>query len=287
MPPHPLLRVALLTLTGAGILLTAYLGYATLVDTYPAFCGEDSGCDLVQQSRWATFLGIPTATWGMLTYLVMAGLAWRTRTRPGRATALVFVAVGGFAISAYLTVISVMVINATCVWCLASFGLITVIMMLAFAQRPPDWGASVKEAAVVAVLLVGALHLHYSGVFDEAAGPEDPQLRALALHLTDTGAVFYGAHWCPRCQEQKAVFKASANRLPYVECSTGGRGSPFTAPCVANDIRQYPTWVIGEQRYTGLRSPRVLAGDSGFAWKRKPRADADGSAERDTPVARP
>ena len=77
---------------------------------------------------------------------------------------------------------------------------------------------------MIATLLVGGLHLHYSGVFDAAAGPEDPQLQALAIHLADSGVKFYGAYWCPRCQEQKAVFEASAKRLPYVECSSGGQG---------------------------------------------------------------
>ncbi len=265
--PHTFFNGALLALTAAGILLTAYLGYTASVHVRPAFCGEDSGCDLVQSSRWAMFLGIPMAFWGMFTYLAMAGLTWHSRSRPGSATALVFVAVSGFAISAYLTVISVTVIDATCAYCLTSFGLITVIMLLAFAQRPVGWTTSTKEAAVVAALLVGMLHLHYSGIFDEAAGPEDAQLRALAIHLTETGTTFYGAHWCPRCQEQKALFKASAWRLPYVECSTGGPGSAFTAPCVANDIRHYPTWIIGDKRYTGVRAPRVLASDSDFDWK--------------------
>ncbi len=268
--PSPLFRVALLALAAGGILLTAYLTYVASVDIRPAFCGEDSGCDLVQHSRWATFLGIPMAAWGLLTYLVMAGLAWRAGTRPGSATVLRFVAVIGFAISAWLTVISVVEINATCAYCLASFGLITVIMALAFAQQHPGQAgraASLKEAALVAALVIAMLQLHYSGVFSETAGPEDSQLQALAIHLTETGATFYGAHWCPRCQEQKAMFKASAKRLPYVECSTGGRGSALTAPCVANDIRQYPTWIIGDRRSTGLRSPRALAGDSGFTWK--------------------
>ena len=268
--PRAIPHIIMLMLVVVGILLTAYLSYTASVDTRPAFCGEDSGCDLVQDSRWATFLGIPTAIWGLLTYLVMAGLIWRARTRAGSATALLFVAVAGFSISAYLTVISVMVINATCAYCLTSFGLITAIMLLAFTQRHPDQTnrmTSLKEAALVSMLIVVGFHLHYSGVFNEAAGPEDPQLRALAIHLTETGATFYGAHWCPRCQEQKALFEASARRLPYVECSSGGRGSPLTAPCVSNNIRRYPTWIIGKQRHAGLRTPRALAGDSGFTWK--------------------
>lgn len=265
--PSAPLTIVLLVLTACGIALTTYLSYTTLFEAHPAFCGEGSGCDLVQSSRWATFLGMPTATWGLFTYLVMAVLAWRARTKTKSWTPLLFVAVGGFGVSAYLTVISIVEIEATCAYCLASFGTITAIMVLTLVRRPSDWSTSLKEASVVALLIIGGLHLHYSGVFDEAAGPEDPQLQALAIHLTDTGAKFYGAYWCPRCQEQKDLFKASADRLPYIECSSGGRGSPLTAPCVANDIRSYPTWIIDDQRFTGLQTPRTLAGAAGFTWK--------------------
>lgn len=261
------LTLVLLALTVFGIALTTYLSYTASFEAHPAFCGEGSGCDLVQSSRWATFLGMPTAAWGLFTYLALAALAWRARTKPKSWTPLIFVAVGGFGVSAYLTVISLVEIEATCAYCLASFGAMTAIMILTLAQRPPEWSTSLKEASVVAVLIIAGLHLHYSGVFDEAAGPEDPQLQALAMHLTEKGAKFYGAYWCPRCQEQKALFKASADRLPYVECSSGGRGSPLTAPCVANDIRSYPTWIINEKRYTGLQTPRTLAGAAGFTWK--------------------
>lgn len=261
------LDIALLVLSTAGILLTAYLTYGAWFEVHPAFCSEGSGCDLVQSSRWATLLGLPMAFWGLLTYLVMAKLIWRGRRKSGSWTMLVFVAVCGFAISAYLTVISVMEIEATCPYCLASFAIITTIMVLTLVRQPPNWSTSLKEAVVIAVLLIGGLHLHYSGVFDAAAGPEDPQLQALAIHLADKGVKFYGAYWCPRCQEQKAVFEASAKRLPYVECSSGGRGSPLTKACKAEKIRNYPTWIIGNQRLTGLQTPSSLAAASGFAWK--------------------
>ena len=120
---------------------------------------------------------------------------------------------------------------------------------------------------MIAVLLIAGLHLHYSGVFDAAAGPEDPQLQALAIHLTGKGVKFYGAYWCPRCQEQKALFEASAERLLYVECSSGGRGSALTKACTAAKVRTYPTWIIGERRLTGLQTPQSLAAVTGFDWK--------------------
>ena len=257
----------ILILACAGILLTAYLTFTASFGEHPAFCSEGSGCDIVQSSRWATFLGVPMALWGCLTYIVIAGLALRARTKIGSWTPLIFTALCGFAISAYLTVVSVIEIEATCPYCLASFANITTIMILTMVRQPPDWLTSFKEAAVVAVILVVGLHLHYSGVFDASAGPEDPQLQALAIHLEKTGVKFYGAYWCPRCQEQKAVFASSAKRLPYVECSSGGRGSALTPPCVKNEIKSYPTWIIGEKRLTGLVKPRELANASGFDWK--------------------
>lgn len=259
--------MVLLVLAAAGILLTAYLTFTASFEEHPAFCSEGSGCDIVQSSRWATFLGVPMALWGCLTYMVIAGLAWRARTKLGSWTPLIFVAFCGFAISAYLTIVSIVEIEATCPYCLASFAIITTIMILTLVRQPPDWLTAVKEAAVIAALIVVGLHLHYSGVFDASAGPEDPQLQALAIHLEKTGVKFYGAYWCPRCQEQKAVFEASAKRLPYVECSSGGRGSALTAPCASNNIKSYPTWIIGEKRLTGLIKPRELANASGFDWK--------------------
>ncbi len=261
------LDMVLLVLAAAGILLTAYLAYGAWFDVHPAFCSEGSGCDVVQGSRWATLLEIPMAFWGCLTYIIIAWFIWKGRTKFGSGTPLLFVAIGGFAVSAYLTIISLVEIEATCPYCLASFAIITTIMILSIVRRPPNWSTSVKEAAVIALLIVGGLHMHYSGLFSAAAGPEDPQLQALAIHLADTGVKFYGAHWCPRCQEQKAQFEASAERLPYVECSSGGRGSPLTPACAAENIRSYPTWIIDEKRLTGLQTPRNLANASGFPWK--------------------
>ena len=261
------INIVILILAVTGALLTAYLTFTSSFQEHPAFCSEGSACAIVQSSRWSTFLAIPMALWGCLTYVVMAGLAWRARTKPGSWSLLIFIAICGFAISAYLTTVSILEIESTCPYCLASFAIITTIMILTIFQKPTNWITSVKEAAVIGGIIVVGLHLHYSGVFDASAGPEDPQLKALTIHLKKTGAKFYGAYWCPRCQEQKALFKSSAKRLPYVECSSGGRGSALTPPCAKNEIRSYPTWIIGEKRLTGLQKIRQLSNASGFDWK--------------------
>ncbi len=60
--------------------------------------------------------------------------------------------------------------------------------------------------------------------------------------LTEEKTVtFYGAFWCPHCQNQKSMFGKSAKYLPYVECSTPD-GQRQTQVCIDKGITTYPTW---------------------------------------------
>jgi len=263
------LQIALLAIAAAGVALTAYLTALRWLGAHPLACGPDSPCDLVQSSRWSTLLGVPVALWGLLTYAAIGGLVWNAHRRRTRRRHAWLVAGLGLAVSVYLTAVSVLVIEAVCAWCLASLGLVTALfagLSWRLPERSPGfaWRSQGGAAAGAALLLVGAMHLHWSGVFDPAAGPEKPYLRALAEHLTESGARFYGAYWCPHCQDQKDLFEASAHRLPYVECTPEGRNGPVAAACALNDIGNYPTWVIGERRLTGVLQPETLARLSDF-----------------------
>jgi len=253
----------------AGIALTSYLTFVAWFGDHPAFCGAGSECDLVQQSRWSTFLGAPMAFWGLLTYALLARQVWRLRVRPSAWRVALVLAGAGAAVSWYLTLVSVFLIKATCGYCLTSFVIMNALLVLLLVRRPahmPEhrWARSLPTPIGVASLVVLALFLHFSGLFDPAAGPEKPYLKELANHLRDSGARFYGAYWCPHCQEQKELFGASAHRLPYVECTPNGRNGGRSAACVANDIQDYPTWIIKRSRYTGVMSTSELARLSGF-----------------------
>ena len=259
-------------LTLVGVALTAYLTAVKVFGTTPLYCGSESSCDIVQSSRWSTLLGLPLSFWGFLTYVALATLVWRMRRRRSAWVHATFVACIGVAVSIYLTAISVLVIQATCLYCLASFAVVTAIFALLCWTKPAQmpgfqWKTWLPATVLSAVLAVTALHLHYSGLFDPAAGPEKPYLAALATHLQESGAKFYGAYWCPRCQEQKALFEASAERLPFVECRPGGPNGPVTVSCAAKNIDNYPTWIIDGRRYLGIRDPKALATHSGFQWK--------------------
>lgn len=81
---------------------------------------------------------------------------------------------------------------------------------------------------------------------------------AFATCLTDKGAKFYGAFWCPHCQKQKAMFGSALKLLPYIECSNPD-GQTQNETCNAIGIKSYPTWIFangstttGEQSFDDL-----------------------------------
>ena len=85
------------------------------------------------------------------------------------------------------------------------------------------------------------------------------RLDSFAVCLKDKGAVFYGAFWCPHCQNQKTMFGNSAKKLPYVECSLPS-GSGQTRVCIDKKIEGYPTWEIADSsRLTGEIALSTLA----------------------------
>jgi hypothetical protein len=67
------------------------------------------------------------------------------------------------------------------------------------------------------------------------------ELIPFAQCVAKSGAMFYGAYWCPHCREQKVLFGKAGSFLPYTECSTpDGRGQ--TQACIDQNIKLYPTW---------------------------------------------
>src|SRR3989344_4346974 len=85
------------------------------------------------------------------------------------------------------------------------------------------------------------------------------QYDTLAKCLSDKGVTFYGAFWCPHCQEQKQLFGKSAKLLPYVECSTPD-GKAQTPICIDKNIEGYPTWEFADgTRMSAVISPQQLA----------------------------
>jgi hypothetical protein len=96
--------------------------------------------------------------------------------------------------------------------------------------------------------------------FAVEADKKPGKLDSFAMCLGESGATFYGAFWCPACQQQKQIFgRKSADLLPYTECSTPD-GNDQTQVCIDAEIESYPTWEFADgERLTGVTQLTTLA----------------------------
>ncbi len=120
----------------AGLVVAAYLSYVEVTQA-EAICGPVGDCNTVQQSPYARLFGlIPIGVLGFYGYAAL-GLGWLLRDRgplrwnSGLAVGLWFGALLGTLFSIYLTVLEPFVIGATCMWCVTSAVLMTLLLWAA------------------------------------------------------------------------------------------------------------------------------------------------------------
>ncbi|HEY0861218.1 MAG TPA: vitamin K epoxide reductase family protein [Pseudoxanthomonas sp.] len=267
----------MLALAVLGLLITGYLAWAGGSGSASAFCTGEGGCDAIQRSGWSTLLGLPMAGWGFGLYAVVAWVSLSRKAsallRWQRQWRLVLLGLG---ISVYLTAVGAVVLDAFCMGCLASLAVLAAMFGRLQLCRPVSapgqpWKRWWAVQALPVLLVVGVLHVHQSGLLHQR--PESRRAAALAQHLSDYGARFYGASWCVECRQQKRRFGHAADRLPYVECSPGGRNTPMTSTCAAAGVTVFPTWVIDGIQHNGVLEPQQLAVLTRFDW------DKAGTAE--------
>jgi len=128
--------IAALALGGVG--LATYLAMYKLGYIGTLACTVGS-CETVNLSRWATFLGIPVAVWGLGFYVVLFGVALLgTMERFADATwvshALLLLTGWGVIFSAWLTYLELFVIHAICMFCVISAILVTVTFLVAVLE---------------------------------------------------------------------------------------------------------------------------------------------------------
>lgn len=133
--------IALLALVGLFVALYLWLhalGYGGAIK-----CGASGGCETVQTSQWAVFLGLPVAFYGVVGYLALllvAIVALRPAALVERKwdTLLAALASVGFLFTLYLTYLELFVIHAICRWCVGSAVIITLTWIVALlALRSP------------------------------------------------------------------------------------------------------------------------------------------------------
>jgi len=125
--------IPILSLVGIGV--AAYLTYVEY-NQVEAFCGPVGNCNAVQQSSYATLFGfLPVGVLGLLGYLGIVvfwllgqlKLTGLSRTIDITLWGLTLV---GTLYSIYLTFLEPFVIGATCMWCLSSAVIMTVLFLI-------------------------------------------------------------------------------------------------------------------------------------------------------------
>lgn len=110
-----------------------------------------------------------------------------------------------------------------------------------------------------AAVLIVVIGLFYSSTLLKKRAATTADLAPFVACLKEKGAEFYGAFWCPHCQNQKDLFGAAADNLPYIECSTAD-GKSVLPVCVEKKIEGYPTWIFADgSRESGELSLARLA----------------------------
>lgn len=112
----------------------------------------------------------------------------------------------------------------------------------------------------LALLLAGLALLASAPAAAERGGGADLDLEELAECVSDSGAVYYGAWWCPQCRRQNELFGDHADDLPYFECYDGPRSGGMNDDCRRAGVRGFPTWVLPDgSELRGRQSPARLA----------------------------
>ncbi|MBS1716235.1 MAG: vitamin K epoxide reductase family protein [Armatimonadetes bacterium] len=138
----------LLILAFIGIFIAGTLSLSHLFDLQLP-CGAEHGCDKVTTSANSFLFGVPVAYFGLLTYLVLAGLAI-IRTLKGRPYNERLIQLGfwlslfGAAFSAYLQYVSFTVIQAKCWWCISS-AVVMIVTLIGYGFLVQSLNEKVEE----------------------------------------------------------------------------------------------------------------------------------------------
>jgi uncharacterized membrane protein len=131
-------RMLLAALALIGLLIAVYLTLYKVGVIGQLACTIGS-CETVNTSRWATFLGLPVAAWGIVFYVVALALALASlqeRFEESRALVGAIVAWCGWGVlfSGWLTYLELFVIHAICIWCVTSAVVVAVMFVVSLIE---------------------------------------------------------------------------------------------------------------------------------------------------------
>jgi uncharacterized membrane protein len=131
-------------LVAAGVVVAAYLSFVEVTQV-EAVCGPIGDCNTVQQSEYAVLFGVlPVGVLGLVGYGVILVLwifnvAGSGKTRVWAAIGLWGAALLGTLFSVYLTFLEPFVIGASCIWCLTSAVIMTLLLWASAPMAARVW----------------------------------------------------------------------------------------------------------------------------------------------------
>lgn len=143
---------------------------------------EEVNCDIVNTSDYSEVLGIPIATWGIATYLLIAGLAVAAARGAQAFKPILFaLGIGAVAYSGFLFYISKVQLNYVCAWCMRLYVINAAIPVLAVAAgalkasmpSPRQIGITVSVFAALSLASVGGERIFRNSLLgNEAAATQ-------------------------------------------------------------------------------------------------------------------
>lgn len=139
-----LLLATIIVLAFLGLADTWYLAQSALTNT-ALNCGIEAldQCNTVAQSEYSRLFGIPLALYGFGFYAVFFVVAAiiTTLSRPILVKLLFWISALGFLLSLYFLYLQLYVIDALCIYCLASFVIATLLFLA-------TWTLKTRELAI-------------------------------------------------------------------------------------------------------------------------------------------
>jgi uncharacterized membrane protein len=135
--------IAALALGGVGLATYLAMYKLGMIGTLACNVGR---CELVNLSKWAVFIGIPVAVWGVGFYVALflvafLGTTQRFADAEWVSHALLGLTGWGLVFSGWLTYLELFVINAVCMFCVIS----AILVVLLFVLSALEWRARPRK----------------------------------------------------------------------------------------------------------------------------------------------
>lgn len=225
-----------------GIIFTSYMTYIHYQPNESVCLLGGNQCTQIIQGVYSEILGIPASVMGLFIFVLLFFFAFTAKSEEASKNLFWTSLIGVFA-AGYFNYIMAFKLGSFCPWCeLSHISYITIFFLSC---------NKLKRFVIYTLIffLLGALISYLAN----ASGQYDD----FAKCLTGKNATFYGAFWCPHCNDQKALLGKSMRYVSYVECSLpNGSQNDF---CNKQKINGYPTWDFNGERVSGVLSIAELS----------------------------